>query len=41
MSDTHCLMFCVLHIKHNMTAVSDSSDSFILNKTDKIDELRD
>ena len=37
----YCLIFCVLCIKYNVTAVSDSFNSFVSNKTDKINELRD
>ena len=36
-----CLIFCVLYVKHNVTAVSDSFNSFVLNETDKMNELRD
>ena len=35
-----CLIFCVLCIKCNVTAVSDSFNSFISNKTDKMNELK-
>ena len=36
-----CFIFCILCIKCNMTAVSDSFNSFVSNETDKINELRD
>ena len=39
-SAAHCLTFCILCIKCNVTAVSDSFNSFISNKTDKMNELK-
>ena len=40
-SAVYCLIFCISHIKHNVTAVFSSFNSFVSNETDKMNELRD